>query len=110
MVTQERLTEPRITIVRLLAKLRRFSNLPAFLDLNDTIKDLILSQINIDSARYCSGHAEGLRATGTCTVVKFLKGGETVNVTYYKRSDGSFVDKGGLNANKHTAFLGYKIN
>ena len=34
MVVHERLTEPRVKIEKLLAKLRRFSNLPAFLDLN----------------------------------------------------------------------------
>ena len=34
MVAPERLTEPRVTIERFLAKPRSFSNLPAFLDLN----------------------------------------------------------------------------
>ena len=34
MVTPERLTEPRVTMKRLLAKPRNFSNLPAFQDLN----------------------------------------------------------------------------
>ena len=33
-MAQERLTEPRVTMKRLLAKPRSFSNLPAFLDLN----------------------------------------------------------------------------
>ena len=36
-VAQERHTEPRLTIERLLAKPRSFSNLPAFLDLYGTI-------------------------------------------------------------------------
>ena len=34
MVAQERLTEPRITLERLLEKPRSFSNLPVFLDIN----------------------------------------------------------------------------
>ena len=34
MVANERLTEPGITMEGLLVKLRSFSNLPAFLDLN----------------------------------------------------------------------------
>ena len=33
-VAYERLTKPRFTMARLLAKARSFSNLPAFLDLN----------------------------------------------------------------------------
>ena len=36
-VAHERLTEPCVTMESLLAKLRSFSNLPAFLDLHDTI-------------------------------------------------------------------------
>ena len=36
-VAHERLTEPRVTMELLLAKLRSFSNLPAFLDLNEII-------------------------------------------------------------------------
>ena len=41
MVAHERLTEPRVTIERVLAKPRSFSNLPTFLDL-DGIKIFIL--------------------------------------------------------------------
>ena len=36
-VAHERLTEPRVTMVRLLAKPRNVSYLPAFLDINGTI-------------------------------------------------------------------------
>ena len=37
MVAQKRLTEPRVTMERPLAKPRSFSNLPAFSDLNGII-------------------------------------------------------------------------
>ena len=39
-VAHERLTEPRVSMVWLLAKPRSFSNLPAFLDLYDTWKNV----------------------------------------------------------------------
>ena len=44
MVACERLTEPRVTIERLLAKARSFSNIPAFSDFDGIfdLHDLIL--------------------------------------------------------------------
>ena len=77
--------------------------------LNFYIKNRTRKQINIDSVRQCRGWANKLLETGTCTIVKFFKKGETVNVTWTKDSNG-YLNRGGLYADSKTAFLGYRIN
>ena len=57
LVAHERLTESRVTIEWLLAKLRSFSNLPAFLDLNGSLTKITFEQTTSSSNSQSSlGH------------------------------------------------------